>query len=60
VFESGKIKARGIKAVRPDTPPLIKSTQMDMIRVLAKAPQLRGVHKEDSEGVAAKQLMKEV
>jgi len=38
VFESGKIKARGIEAVRRDTPSFIKKTQMDMIRALAKAP----------------------
>jgi len=37
VFESGKIKVRGIEAVRRDTPPLIRKAQMDMIRVLAKA-----------------------
>ncbi|UCE44427.1 MAG: hypothetical protein JSV57_02825 [Candidatus Bathyarchaeota archaeon] len=36
-FESGKIKVRGIEAVRRDTPPFIKRTQMAMIRVLAKA-----------------------
>jgi len=38
VFESGKIKVRGIEAVRRDTPPFIKKAQMDMIRVLAKVP----------------------
>jgi DNA polymerase elongation subunit (family B) len=38
VFESGKIKVRGIEAVRRDTPPYFKEAQMDMIRVLAKAP----------------------
>jgi len=38
VFESGKVKVRGIEAVRRDTPPFIKRAQMDMIRVLAKAP----------------------
>ncbi|UCC33304.1 MAG: hypothetical protein JSW53_05930 [Candidatus Bathyarchaeota archaeon] len=36
-FESGKIKVRGIEAVRRDTPPFIKRTQMAMIRILAKA-----------------------
>ncbi len=37
VFESGKIKVRGIEAVRRDTPPLIKNAQMDMIQILAEA-----------------------
>jgi len=37
VFESGKIKVRGIEAVRRDTPAFIRKAQMDMIRVLAKA-----------------------
>jgi DNA polymerase elongation subunit (family B) len=37
VFESGKIKVRGIEAVRRDTPAFIREAQMDMIRVLAKA-----------------------
>ncbi|MDH5449731.1 MAG: hypothetical protein OEX77_02355 [Candidatus Bathyarchaeota archaeon] len=37
VFESGKIKVRGIEAVRRDMPPFIKRAQMDMIRVLARA-----------------------
>ncbi len=38
VFESGKIKVRGIEAVRRDIPAFIREAQMDMIRVLAKAP----------------------
>ena len=37
VFESGKIKVRGIEAVRRDTPPLIRNAQREMISVLAKA-----------------------
>jgi len=37
VFESGKIKVRGIEAVRRDTAPFIKRAQMDMIGILAKA-----------------------
>jgi DNA polymerase-2 len=37
VFESGKIKVRGIEAVRRDTPSFIKRAQMDMIGMLAKA-----------------------
>jgi DNA polymerase elongation subunit (family B) len=36
VFESGKIKVRGIEAVRRDTAPFIRRAQMDMIGVLAK------------------------
>lgn len=37
VFDSGKIKIRGIEARRADTPKFIYDAQMDMIRVLAKA-----------------------
>ena len=37
VFESGKIKVRGIEAVRRDTAPFVRRAQMDMIGVLAKA-----------------------
>ncbi len=36
VFESGKVKVRGIEARRADTPKLVHDAQMDMIRVLAK------------------------
>jgi DNA polymerase elongation subunit (family B) len=51
VFESGKIKVRGIEAVRRDTPPFIKSAQMDMIRVLAKAPNSEAFMKRIPEAV---------
>jgi len=37
VFDSGKIKVRGIEARRSDTPKFINDAQMDMIRALAKA-----------------------
>jgi len=37
VFDSGKIKVRGIEARRADTPKFIYDAQMDMIKVLAKA-----------------------
>jgi len=37
VFESGKVKVRGIEARRADTPKLVHDAQMDMIRVLARA-----------------------
>jgi DNA polymerase elongation subunit (family B) len=51
VFESGKIKVRGIEVVRRDTPPFIKKTQMDMIRVLAKAPNSEAFIKRIPESV---------
>jgi len=51
VFESGKIKVKGIEAVRRDTPPFIKKAQMDMIRVLAKAPNSKAFMKRISESV---------
>jgi len=37
VFDSGKIKVRGIEARRSDAPKFIHDAQMDMIQVLAKA-----------------------
>jgi len=37
VFENGKIKVRGIEAVRGDTPPYIRRAQLSMVKVLAKA-----------------------
>jgi len=51
VFESGKIKVRGIEAVRRDTPPFIRMAQMDMIRVLAKASNSEAFMKRISESV---------
>jgi len=51
VFESGKIKVRGIEAVRRDTPPFIRRAQMDMIRVLAKAPNSEAFRKRIPEAV---------
>ena len=37
VFDSGKVKVRGIEARRADTPKFVHDAQMDMIKVLAKA-----------------------
>jgi len=37
VFDSGRIKIRGLEARRADTPKFIYDAQMDMIKVLAKA-----------------------
>ncbi|MDH5780935.1 MAG: hypothetical protein OEZ29_10120, partial [Candidatus Bathyarchaeota archaeon] len=51
VFESGRIKVRGIEAVRRDTPPFIKRAQMDMIRVLAKASNSETFMKRIPEAV---------
>jgi DNA polymerase-2 len=51
VFESGKIKVRGIEAVRRDTPPFIKKAQMDMIGVLAKARSSEAFLKRIPEAV---------
>jgi DNA polymerase-2 len=51
VFESGKIKVRGIEAVRRDTPPFIKKAQTDMIRVLAKARNSEAFMKRIPESV---------
>jgi DNA polymerase elongation subunit (family B) len=51
VFESGKIKVRGIEAVRRDTPPFIRDAQMDMIKVLAKAPNIEAFRHRISDAV---------
>jgi len=51
VFESGKIKVRGIEAVRRDTPPFIRDAQMDMIKALAKAPNSKAFEDKISESV---------
>jgi len=37
MFENGKIKVRGVEVRRRDTPSFIRSAQVDMIKVLAKA-----------------------
>jgi len=51
VFDSAKIKVRGIEAVRRDTPPFVKRAQMDMIRVLARASNSEGVVKRIPDSV---------
>ena len=51
VFESGKIKVRGIEAVRRDTPPFVRRAQMDMIRDLAKARNSRAFMKRIHDAV---------
>ncbi len=51
VFESGKIKVKGIEAVRRDTAPFIKKAQMDMIGVLAKARNAEAFIKRIPEAV---------
>jgi DNA polymerase elongation subunit (family B) len=51
VFESGKIKVRGIDAVRRDTPPFIRSAQIDMIKVLASASNSEAFMKKISESI---------
>jgi len=51
VFESGKIKVRGIEAVRRDTPPFIRSAQIDMIKVLASASNSEAFMKKISESI---------
>ena len=45
VFESGKIKLRGIEARRRDTPTFIRDAQINVIKVLAKAPNSRAFMK---------------
>ena len=40
VFQDGSIKVRGIEYRRRDTPPFIKETQMEVLRILAKAETL--------------------
>jgi DNA polymerase-2 len=38
LFQSGEIKTRGIETRRHDTPPFISETQMQVLEILAKAP----------------------
>ncbi len=51
VFESSKIKVRGIEAVRRDTPPFIKSAQIAMIKVLAGASNSEAFMKKISGSI---------
>lgn len=39
VFEDGSLKVRGIEARRHDTPVLIANLQMELLEILARAPQ---------------------
>jgi len=38
IFQNGTIKVRGIEARRHDTPPFIAETQMQILEILARAP----------------------
>lgn len=40
VFQDGSLKVRGIEARRRDTPPFIAQAQMEMLEILAKAPDV--------------------
>jgi len=40
VFQNGEIKVRGIEARRRDTPPFIVTMQIDMLKILARAPSV--------------------
>jgi DNA polymerase elongation subunit (family B) len=43
VFRNGDIKTRGIETRRHDTPAFIKDTQMQILEILAKAPNVKGL-----------------
>ena len=45
VFQDGSIKVRGIEYRRRDTPPFIKETQMEVLRILAQAETLEDTRK---------------
>jgi DNA polymerase elongation subunit (family B) len=66
VYENGRIKTRGIEARRTDTPNFIRSAQIDMIRVLAKAYDSKGFMEKIPEALSVlkayvdKLLMKDV
>ena len=51
VFESGRIKVRGIEAVRRDTPPFIKNAQIAMVQELAMAPNSEVFREKISDSV---------
>jgi DNA polymerase-2 len=40
VFQDGSLKVRGIEARRQDTPPFIAKAQMDILAILAEAPDV--------------------
>ncbi len=42
VFESGKLKVRGLEVRRSDTPPFVKSAQAEMIEILRSAGTVAG------------------
>ena len=43
VFKNGDIKTRGIETRRHDTPAFIKETQMQILEILARAPNVEGL-----------------
>ncbi len=51
VFESGKVKVRGVEAVRRDTAPFVRRAQLDMIGVLAKARNSEAVRRRIDDAV---------
>jgi DNA polymerase-2 len=45
VFQDGSTKVRGIEARRRDTAPLLSKTQMGILEILAKAPDIAAIRK---------------
>jgi DNA polymerase-2 len=51
-FEDGSLKIRGIEARRRDTPPFIKETQLEMLRILAHGHDAAGFRAVVPQAVA--------
>ena len=49
LFQNGEIKTRGIETRRHDTPPFIVETQMQVLEILAKAPEATQLKERLSE-----------
>jgi len=49
VFKNGEIKTRGIETRRHDTPAFIRETQMQILEMFAKAPDVKGLKEHISE-----------
>jgi DNA polymerase-2 len=51
-FEDGSLKIRGIEARRRDTPPFIKETQLEMLKILAQGRDAAGFRAAVPQAVA--------
>jgi len=52
VFDSGKMKIRGLEVRRSDTPPFVKAAQTQMIEVLSQARDVKEYNKRIPDAIA--------